>query len=338
MPRGSRVDAPGAVHHVMGRGLEGRPIFIARADCYGFRGQLDDVLTESGAQCLAWALMTNHYHLILRTGTVRVSRIMARTLTSHGLGFNRRHGRRGYVFQDRYKSVLCEDDEYLLQLVRYVHLNPLRAVLVKDVIELEDHPWCGHGVVVGKRRASWQDVDAVLAHFGKRREPAIAAYRRFDAEGVGQAAPMLGPVRGGILRRAGGWEFVPSGTGSERSEEESLAGDDAFVNAALAGEQNEEARRSRLRRGGWTPARVIRRAAQVCGVEEDAVYGHGKRVSQTRARALACKWLVEDLGLSGAETARMLRISQSAVSRQVAHGHTIASDIGHRLEDISEEH
>jgi hypothetical protein len=96
-------------------------------------------------------------------------------LTSYALGFNRRHGRQGYLFQGRYKSILCEEEPYLLELVRYIHLNPARARLVEDLEKLEDYPWCGHGVVVGKRKAPWQDVAAVLGQFEAARGRMLAS-------------------------------------------------------------------------------------------------------------------------------------------------------------------
>jgi len=337
MPRGGRVDAAGAVHHVMGRGLDRREIFLSLADYQHFVERLGRVLTQGGARCVAWALMPNHYHLLLRTGDLPLTRLMARLLTSHALGFNRRHGRQGYLFQGRYKSILCEEEPYLLELVRYIHLNPARARLVEDLEKLEDYPWCGHGVVVGKRKAPWQDVAAVLGQFGATREGAIAAYRRFVAEGVGRPSPLIGPVRGGIRRQGGEWEFLPQGASENAKRRERVEGDDAFVRAAVAGEQEREARRSRLLRDGWTPPRVVARAAEVCGVSPDQVYGAGKRPAQVRARALACKWLIEDMGLAGAAVARLLRISQPTVSQQAARGRMLASKLGHRLEEQGRE-
>jgi REP element-mobilizing transposase RayT len=317
----------------MGHGLDRREIFLSLADYQHFAERLGLVLIQGGAQCLAWSLMPNHYHLLLRTGDLPLTRLMARQLTSYTLGFNHRHGRQGYLFQGRYKSILCEEEPYLLELVRYIHLNPVRAGLVPDVDKLRDYPWCGHGVLVGEREAPWQDVGGVLSRFGSKREGAIAAYRKFMAEGVGLPRPVLGPVRGAILRRGGEWEFDRQDEGTAVRNEERVEGDDAFVHAAVAGEQELEARRSVLRRDGWTPPRVIARAAEVCGVSPDAVYGAGKRPGQVRARALACKWLIEDLGISGAKVARSLRIAQSTVSEQAARGRVLASQLGHRLEE-----
>ena len=124
MPRRSRIDAPGALQHIVSRGIERRSIFEDATDRDGFLERLGNVLLESGTVCYAWALMTNHVHLLLRTGSIPLSTIMRRVLTGHARQFNRRHRRHGQLFQNRYKSFLCEEDAYLLELVRYIHPNP----------------------------------------------------------------------------------------------------------------------------------------------------------------------------------------------------------------------
>jgi putative transposase len=129
MPRKSRIDAPGALHHVIARGIARREIFLADADRDDFLKRLADILMESKTACYAWVLIPNHLHLLLRTGTTPLSSVMKRVLTGYAVGFNRRHNRQGHLFQNRYKSILCQEEPYLLELVRYIHLNPLRAGL-----------------------------------------------------------------------------------------------------------------------------------------------------------------------------------------------------------------
>ena len=129
MPRTARIDAPGALHHIIARGIGRRRIFDDDADRDGFLERLGSVLIESGAICYAWALIPNHFHLLLRTGQAPVSSVMRRLLTGYAMGYNRRHRRVGHLFQNRYKSILCQEEPYFLELVRYIHLNPLRAIL-----------------------------------------------------------------------------------------------------------------------------------------------------------------------------------------------------------------
>jgi len=116
MPRQARIDAPGALHHIVIRGIERRRIFADDTDREDFIERMSALLLETRTRCYAWALMTNHVHLLLRTGNVPIASIMRRLLTGYAVRFNRRHRRYGHLFQNRYKSVLCEEDPYLKQL------------------------------------------------------------------------------------------------------------------------------------------------------------------------------------------------------------------------------
>jgi len=133
MPRKARIDAPGALHHIVMRGIERKAIFKDGHDYRSFLDRMGALLTESSTACFAWALMPNHVHLLLRTGLTSISTVMRRLLTGHAVAFNKRHKRYGHLFQNRYKSFLCEEDAYLLELVRHIHLNPLRAGIVSDL-------------------------------------------------------------------------------------------------------------------------------------------------------------------------------------------------------------
>ena len=167
MPRQSRIDAPGALHHIIVRGIERRKIFRDNADRCDFINRLGSLLEETATACYAWALMPNHFHLLLRTGNVKIAAVMRRLLTGHATRFNRRHRRSGHLFQNRYKSILCQEDAYLLELVRYIHLNPLRAKLAENMDALAKYPFSGHGVIMGKHKQPWQDIDMVSSCFGK---------------------------------------------------------------------------------------------------------------------------------------------------------------------------
>jgi len=185
--------------------------------------------------CLAWALLDNHFHLLLRTGTVPLSTLMRRLLTGYAVSHNLRHERSGHLFQNRCKSILCQEDRYLLELVRYIHLNPLRAKIASNLDQLETYPFCGHGVLLGRHSNEWQDRDYILSRFGKRVSSARRRYRQFVEKGVslGQRADLMG---GGLIRSAGGW----SGVKELRREkayakgDERILGDGGFVEAVLA--------------------------------------------------------------------------------------------------------
>jgi putative transposase len=108
MPRQSRIDAAGALHHIIVRGIERREIFDDDQDRYGFLERLGAIIEEAQTRCYAWALIPNHFHLLVQTGNVPVATVMRRLLTGHAASYNRRHNRHGHLFQNRYKSILCQ--------------------------------------------------------------------------------------------------------------------------------------------------------------------------------------------------------------------------------------
>lgn len=167
MPRQSRIDAPCALHHVIARGIERSNIFRESADYEDFIRRLGQLLVQTETKCYAWALIPNHFHLLLKTGNVPIATIMRRLLSGYATCFNRRHQRSGHLFQNRYKSILCQEDVYLKELVRYIHLNPLRARLVGDIDSLADYPYSGHGVILGTLQCEWQRTDELLALFSR---------------------------------------------------------------------------------------------------------------------------------------------------------------------------
>ena len=198
MPRKARIDAPGALHHIIIRGIERKAIFKDGSDRENFLDRLGALVSESKTACYGWVLMTNHVHLLLKTGMSPVATVMRRLLTGYAVSFNRRHRRHGQLFQNRYKSFLCEQEPYLKELVRYIHLNPLRAKMVKDLKELKSYPYCGHGVLLGKVKNDWQDSEYVLNLFGASLGSARRAYGAFVAKGVAKGRrPDL--VGGGLL-------------------------------------------------------------------------------------------------------------------------------------------
>src|SRR5579883_3064641 len=127
MPRSPRINQPGLVFHVISRGNAKQEIFFEKRDWQRFLDLLSDVKNATRLNVLAYCLMPNHFHLLVRTGPVRLSTIMQQLLTRYAAYFNTRTGRVGHVFQSRFKAYLCDRDAYLLELVRYIHLNPVRA-------------------------------------------------------------------------------------------------------------------------------------------------------------------------------------------------------------------
>jgi REP element-mobilizing transposase RayT len=173
MARRSRDDAPGVAHHVMLRGIERRAIFVDDADREDFLRRLAKLALELGFVAFAWALMSNHVHLVVRSAHAHLSRLMARLGTGYVRRFNERHDRVGHLFQNRYRSRRAVDDADLLGLVLYATRNPLRHGLVPDGASLEAFPWCGLGALLGSRAPrAFEAVTETLALFDE--DPARA--------------------------------------------------------------------------------------------------------------------------------------------------------------------
>ena len=179
MPRAPRADAPGAVHHVIARGIERRLIFLDDRDRGDFLSRATRILPECGTDCFAWALMPNHVHMVLRTGDRPLATVMSRLLTGYARRFNERYDRVGHLFQNRYRSLLVGDDAHMLTVVRYVHLNPVRAGIVPSVKALAAYAWTGHSVLMGQRLAPFQSTRQVLAAFGPGRGSGREALERW---------------------------------------------------------------------------------------------------------------------------------------------------------------
>lgn len=176
MPRASRIDITGVLRHVIVRGIERRDIFMDDEDRHSFVQRLSLLLEKTNTSCLAWALIPNHFHILLRTSDVKLATFMRRLLTGYAVVFNHRHDRSGHLFQNRYKSIICQEDGYLLELVRYIHLNPLRAHVVPGLERLDRFPWSGHAVIMGKQGMKGQDAVLILNLFGTTKAKARREY------------------------------------------------------------------------------------------------------------------------------------------------------------------
>lgn len=161
MPRLARLDAPGVLHHVMGRGIERGKIFLNNKDRNDFITRLATLAEQGAMDIYAWALIPNHFHLLCKTKKRPLSSSMRRLLTGYVVNFNRRHKRHGHLFQNRYKLIICQEDRYLKELVRYIHLNPLRAKVVSSLSALATYSYCGHSVLMGNAKREWQDTGCV---------------------------------------------------------------------------------------------------------------------------------------------------------------------------------
>ena len=307
-------------------------IFRDDADREGFIERLSAILAETRTRCLAWALMGNHFHLLLKTGKAPVASVMRRLMTGHAVSYNRRHRRFGHLFQNRYKSILCQEDAYLLELVRYIHLNPVRARLVADVDALERYPYAGHSVLMGHVKGDWQDTQAVLGRFGKTVRVARSHYRQFVQAGAGQGRrPDL--TGGGLIRSAGGWEEVKAlrKQGVFEKSDERILGDGEFVEEVLEAAREQMERRTRLRASGVDLGMVAARVSAEFKIEAGQIEKPGKERQRVNARSLFCFWAVRELGISQSELARRLGLSVPGVGLSVKRGERLAAEKRLRL-------
>ena len=182
MARQSRIEYPGAFYHVIVRGNQQQDIFLDEDDRAQYLKRLALYKKKHRFYLYAYTLMTNHIHLLLETGDVPISKIMQVLNFTYTQYFNRKYNKKGHLFQGRYKSFLCDRDSYLLALVRYIHLNPVRAGMVKKP---EDYEWSSHRqYLMGTEGII--DSQEVLMQFSQKRSMSIELYEKFVAEGLSQ--------------------------------------------------------------------------------------------------------------------------------------------------------
>ena len=196
MARPLRIEFPGALYHVTARGNARQDIFIDDEDRHLFLGVLERVVSRFHLLLHAYCLMDNHFHLVLETPEANLSQSMRQLNGVYTQAFNRRHGRVGHVLQGRFKAILVDRDSYLLELCRYVVLNPVRA---RSTRKPDTYPWSSYRASAGLAPApAWLSVDWLLSRFGKQRPAAQRKYRAFVAEGIGQPSPWE-QVQGQVL-------------------------------------------------------------------------------------------------------------------------------------------
>ena len=179
MPRMARLESSGSLVHIMAHSVEGKNLFVDDEDKRDFLSRFEKGLAKYRFQCHAWTLMDNHYHLFLRTGDLPMSKLMRGLNGGYARYYNKRHKRRGVLFDGRFKSILCQEMDYAEQLIKYIHLNPLRAGMVKSLEQLKDWPWCGHGFLLGIKNANGENFqirEESLRRFGDNEHDAIIAY------------------------------------------------------------------------------------------------------------------------------------------------------------------
>lgn len=280
MARKPRIDFPGAFHHVYGRGIEKRDIFLDDRDRQEFLRRVGINLKRWDVSCIAWAIMPNHFHLLVRSGKGNLPFYMRCLLTGYSMYFNERYERVGHLFQNRYKSRIILRDSHMRAAVRYIHLNPLRGKQVESMRGLDRYPWTGHMQILWGGIAEWQDLPAMGEFFhGPDESDWVRSYREFIESGSAIVEPAIETERMG---------------GSFPSERENVSGfrGDSRMHAKFL--------------------EVLSAVSMRCGVPADRIMGGERGYSEVDARRQVLQECKAVMGISAAQVCRWLGISADA--------------------------
>ena len=294
MGRPLRIEYPGAVYHITSRGNERKTIFVSDEDRIKFLHILEDYHERYGILLHSYVLMDNHYHLILETPKGNLLKVMHGINSRYTGYFNRTYRRAGHLFQGRYKGILIDKDNYLIELSRYVHLNPVRA---KAVDRPEKWRWSSYLAYINKEREKrWVEYASVLSRFGSDITTARRRYKRFVEEGLTkELPPPLEDVHGQIV------------LGSEGFIEK--------IKRIVAGRDltSEIIERKRFTKQP-NPDEIIKEVAKAFGADKAVMKEKGKR--HNTARKAAIYFIQRYSGLSNEEIGRIFGgIHYSAVSK-----------------------
>jgi len=284
MSRKPRLHYPGACYHVILRGNAGHDVFFDTQDRNRFFFLLREGIEKYDHRIHGYCLMTNHLHLVIQVGDVSLSRIMQNVSFRYTSYVNHRLKQAGHLFQGRYKALLIDADSYLLQIIRYVHNNPVRAEMV---IKPEDYPWSSHNVYLGNSSVPWLTTDWVLSQFSTKKNQAIELYRKYVLAGQNEAQRKefyRGNVEGQVL------------------------GEDHFVERVFA-------KVSQKISGSPTLEQVLQAVCKQYGIDEDDLSSGSrqKRISEPRSVAAM---IVRDIShLSLTDLSRKIERDLSGLSQ-----------------------
>ena len=313
MPRRVRVEVEGGLYHVYNRIGQGQHPFSDDIEAATFVDLLLDMKKRDGLVVFAWCLLPNHFHLAVRTRSVPLWRTMRALQHRYALGFNRRRGVLGPVWQSRYKAKLVEDQRYFDQLMVYIHLNPVKAGIVEDPARYQ---WSGHRELVRKVKEPLIDVDDALLSFGPTLRSARAAYVR-TMKGTEDTSWI-----GDRVDRLPWW----------------LTGDDREIQPVDSGPYVDVLGRSTaLERPLLSAAEYVEAAVDVMRIEMAELAGRGRKPKTVRLRELLAVVGVERYGVSVKALAEEIGRSRTTVSSWVSRGaarRAEGKNFGKRLDEI----
>jgi putative transposase len=285
MARKPRVEFEGALYHVIARGNQRRDIFRDDTDRITYLERVEHYRERYRFIVYAYVLMSNHVHMLIETGAVGLSRIMQGIQFSYTQRYNRRHRLVGHLFQGRYKSILCDRDAYLLELVRYIHLNPARMKHPQDPWQ---YRWSSHRAYVGESSPIMVRTDAVLKQFASSMGAARRGYLGFMREGLDQ----------GHVDRF--YETI----------EQRFLGDERFVNQMEGKKKELEPKMIKVKL-----PRLVEGVASVYGIEAARLLGTERKRGWVEPRSLLVYAAREWCGIKTRELAERLHRDASMISR-----------------------
>ena len=306
MPRKPRIHYPGAVYHVILRGNAGDPTFFDDRDRYRLYLILQYAVEKFRCRIHAFCLMRNHIHLVTQVDDIPLSRIMQNVSQRFTKWINFSQSRTGHLFQGRYKALLIDADTYLLELVRYVHLNPVRAGAAADA---DGYPWTGHRGYLGKECIPWLTTDFVLSMLSPSIVSARNAYESFVQDGIGEG-------RRGEFHRG--------------KCEGRILGDDSFTDEILVRAHQKEKRE-------YTLDEVVGRACARFRISEEKLKAPGKIRPMSEARAIAAAIVQASPHLRLTDLARLLGRDVSALGKaaqRVAEDERSSAIVGELVDEI----
>jgi len=277
MPRGPRLDIPGLIYHVICRGIERKEIFKTSSDYRFLLRKLSELTSECGLRVYAFSFMPNHIHLLVKPEGVLLASFMRRLLTSYAVYFNKRHKRSGHLFQNRYASFSVQHGAYFLELVRYIHLNPVRAGIVSDVGNLSLWPYSGYGALMGRLNYPWLETDETLLIFAKRKRQARSLLQKFMHEGL-LGKEEARPVEMRLMQRLG-----RGGPADETLIDKRIIGDSVF--AALILEKLNEHKDMTIKESALE--KLLESVASFYGLSLSELCSGSKRANVSKARSAA---------------------------------------------------
>jgi len=259
--------------------------------------------------------MPNHYHLVIRTSDYPLAAMMRQLNGQYAQYFRKKIATRGYLFQDRYKSIVAEDQRYIEELIRYVHLNPLRAKLCTSLTILEQYPWCGHGVATGRMRCRFQNTEDILRRFGNTLLEQRRQYRQFIKDGIDNSSDIDHIIRDS-----------DNETEQMRSSSCWVIGNHSFIQNALAGQEARRLRVARYTREGIDIGQVCRITLERHGLSGADIRKRGRRSPQPTARKICAFVAHRTYDIPVIEIARHFGISSPSASRLVAGGEELYAE------------